>query len=43
MQGSLRGIDIWFDGKNLETLLIQLVATKNTHGTGCTLSAAIRR
>jgi len=41
MQGSLRGIDIWFDGKNLETLLIQLVATKNTHGTGCTLSAAI--
>ncbi|MEM9924405.1 MAG: bifunctional hydroxymethylpyrimidine kinase/phosphomethylpyrimidine kinase [Cyanobacteria bacterium P01_D01_bin.50] len=41
MQGSLRGVDIWFDGKNLETLLIQLVATKNTHGTGCTLSAAI--
>lgn len=41
MQGSLRGVDIWFDGKNLETLLMQLVATKNTHGTGCTLSAAI--
>ncbi|MEL6163240.1 MAG: bifunctional hydroxymethylpyrimidine kinase/phosphomethylpyrimidine kinase [Cyanobacteria bacterium J06628_3] len=41
MQGSLRGIDIWFDGKNLETLFTQLVATKNTHGTGCTLSAAI--
>ncbi|BAY96674.1 phosphomethylpyrimidine kinase [Tolypothrix tenuis PCC 7101] len=41
MQGNLRGVDIWFDGQNLETITTQLVETKNTHGTGCTLSAAI--
>ncbi len=41
MQGSLRGVDIWFDGQKLETLTTKLVDTKNTHGTGCTLSAAI--
>jgi hydroxymethylpyrimidine/phosphomethylpyrimidine kinase len=41
MQGSIRGVDIWFDGKNLETLTTKQVDTKNTHGTGCTLSAAI--
>ena len=41
MQGNLRGVDIWFDGQNLATLTTQLVDTKNTHGTGCTLSAAI--
>ena len=41
MQGSLRGVDIWFDGQQLETLTTKLVDTKNTHGTGCTLSAAI--
>lgn len=37
----LRGVDIWFDGKRLETLSAASVDTKNTHGTGCTLSAAI--
>lgn len=41
MQGDLRGIDIWFDGDKLEVLTCQQVETKNTHGTGCTLSAAI--
>lgn len=41
MQGNLRGVDIWFDGQNLETLTTKQVETKNTHGTGCTLSAAI--
>ncbi|MBV8883189.1 MAG: bifunctional hydroxymethylpyrimidine kinase/phosphomethylpyrimidine kinase [Chroococcidiopsidaceae cyanobacterium CP_BM_RX_35] len=41
MEGHLRGVDIWFDGQKLETLTTALVDTKNTHGTGCTLSAAI--
>ncbi|MBR8839876.1 MAG: bifunctional hydroxymethylpyrimidine kinase/phosphomethylpyrimidine kinase [Stigonema ocellatum SAG 48.90 = DSM 106950] len=41
MQGNLRGVDIWFDGQKLETLTTKQVDTKNTHGTGCTLSAAI--
>jgi hydroxymethylpyrimidine/phosphomethylpyrimidine kinase len=41
MTGSLQGIDIWYDGKILQTLQTRRVATKNTHGTGCTLSAAI--
>ncbi|AFZ23604.1 phosphomethylpyrimidine kinase [Cylindrospermum stagnale PCC 7417] len=41
MQGNLRGVDIWFDGQRWETLTTKQVDTKNTHGTGCTLSAAI--
>ncbi|BAZ31654.1 phosphomethylpyrimidine kinase [Cylindrospermum sp. NIES-4074] len=41
MQGNLRGVDIWFDGQRMETLTTKQVDTKNTHGTGCTLSAAI--
>jgi hydroxymethylpyrimidine/phosphomethylpyrimidine kinase len=41
MNGNLRGVDVWFDGDRLETLTTELVETKNTHGTGCTLSAAI--
>ncbi len=41
MKGSLRGIDVWFDGKQLKTLITEQVDTQNTHGTGCTLSAAI--
>ncbi|MDZ7959664.1 MAG: bifunctional hydroxymethylpyrimidine kinase/phosphomethylpyrimidine kinase [Aulosira sp. DedQUE10] len=41
MEGNLRGVDIWFDGQNLKTITTKLVETKNTHGTGCTLSAAI--
>ena len=41
MTGSLRGVDIWFDGIQLQTLKTQKVDTFHTHGTGCTLSAAI--
>ncbi|RKH52861.1 bifunctional hydroxymethylpyrimidine kinase/phosphomethylpyrimidine kinase [Corallococcus llansteffanensis] len=41
MQGALRGTDVWFDGVSLETLAVEPVETPNTHGTGCTLSAAI--
>ncbi|MBW4692475.1 MAG: bifunctional hydroxymethylpyrimidine kinase/phosphomethylpyrimidine kinase [Lyngbya sp. HA4199-MV5] len=41
MEGDLRGVDVWFDGQQLETLTTTTVNTMNTHGTGCTLSAAI--
>ena len=33
--------DVWFDGDNWEILSEERINTKNTHGTGCTLSAAI--
>lgn len=41
MSGDLRGVDVWFDGTQFETLKTEAIDTKNTHGTGCTLSAAI--
>ncbi|WP_009632393.1 bifunctional hydroxymethylpyrimidine kinase/phosphomethylpyrimidine kinase [Synechocystis sp. PCC 7509] len=41
MKGDLRGVDVWFDGQQMETLTTKAVDTNNTHGTGCTLSAAI--
>ncbi|MBD2073739.1 bifunctional hydroxymethylpyrimidine kinase/phosphomethylpyrimidine kinase [Phormidium sp. FACHB-592] len=41
LQGDLRSVDVWFDGQQLETLAAETVETTNTHGTGCTLSAAI--
>jgi hydroxymethylpyrimidine/phosphomethylpyrimidine kinase len=41
MKGDLRGIDVWFDGTRLDVLKTENVDTENTHGTGCTLSAAI--
>ena len=41
MTGSLHGVDVWFDGQTLETLRTAAVDTPHTHGTGCTLSAAI--
>ncbi len=41
MPGALRGTDVWFDGHQWETLQVTPVDTANTHGTGCTLSAAI--
>lgn len=41
MAGKLRGVDVWFDGNQIEVLTTALVDTTNTHGTGCTLSAAI--
>ncbi len=41
MSGELQGIDVWYDGDNWEMLSGEVIKTKNTHGTGCTLSAAI--
>ncbi|NJM97896.1 MAG: bifunctional hydroxymethylpyrimidine kinase/phosphomethylpyrimidine kinase [Phormidesmis sp. RL_2_1] len=40
-KGELRGVDVWFDGEQLEVLTTEQVETTNTHGTGCTLSSAI--
>jgi hydroxymethylpyrimidine/phosphomethylpyrimidine kinase len=34
-------VDIFFDGKVFAALKAQRIRTKNTHGTGCTFSAAI--
>ncbi|MGF1497455.1 MAG: bifunctional hydroxymethylpyrimidine kinase/phosphomethylpyrimidine kinase [Elainellaceae cyanobacterium] len=41
MAGELRGVDVFYDGDRLETLRQETVSTQDTHGTGCTLSAAI--
>ncbi len=41
ISGKNKGVDIWFDGNNYQTLTTEVVETKNTHGTGCTLSSAI--
>lgn len=41
MSGVLKGVDVWFDGNTYEVLETQLIDTPHTHGTGCTLSAAI--
>ncbi len=41
MAGSLKGTDVWFDGSKTEILVTEIVDTPHTHGTGCTLSAAI--
>lgn len=41
MAGELRGVDVWWDGQAIEILETEVVETTNTHGTGCTLSAAI--
>lgn len=35
------GIDVFFDGDRLEVLETSYITTPHTHGTGCTLSAAI--
>lgn len=40
-RGALRGVDVWWDGKAFEILETETVDTVHTHGTGCTLSAAI--
>lgn len=37
----LKGVDFWFDGQTFQTLETETVETPHTHGTGCTLSAAI--
>ena len=41
--GHLKGpaMDIFYDGKNFTALKAPRIRTKNIHGTGCTLSAAI--
>lgn len=41
MQGDLRGVDVWFDGDRFKILTTETVNTTDTHGTGCTLAAAI--
>ncbi|MEN9230129.1 MAG: bifunctional hydroxymethylpyrimidine kinase/phosphomethylpyrimidine kinase [Thermostichus sp. DG02_5_bins_236] len=41
MPGDLQGVDVWFDGERLEVLKTERIPTRHTHGTGCTLSAAI--
>jgi hydroxymethylpyrimidine/phosphomethylpyrimidine kinase len=41
MTGALKGVDVWFDGNTYEVIATQMVETPHTHGTGCTLSAAI--
>ncbi|MEL6470176.1 MAG: bifunctional hydroxymethylpyrimidine kinase/phosphomethylpyrimidine kinase [Cyanobacteria bacterium J06623_4] len=40
-RGELQGVDVWYDGAELEVLKTERVETSNTHGTGCTLSSAI--
>ena len=34
-------VDIFFDGETFEELVSERIETKNTHGTGCTFSAAV--
>ncbi|MEA5419608.1 bifunctional hydroxymethylpyrimidine kinase/phosphomethylpyrimidine kinase [Spirulina sp. CCNP1310] len=41
LRGELQGTDVWYDGQTLEVLATATVQTPHTHGTGCTLSAAI--
>lgn len=41
MTDDLKGTDVWFDGHRITVLTTERVETPNTHGTGCTLSAAI--
>ena len=41
LTGDLCATDVWFDGSRHEILTIEHIDTLNTHGTGCTFSAAI--
>ncbi|MGF1588198.1 MAG: bifunctional hydroxymethylpyrimidine kinase/phosphomethylpyrimidine kinase [Pleurocapsa sp.] len=41
LSGNEQGVDVWYDGQELKILSAKTINTKNTHGTGCTLSAAI--
>jgi hydroxymethylpyrimidine/phosphomethylpyrimidine kinase len=41
MPGAMKGQDVFADGTRLQVLTTECVETTNTHGTGCTLSAAI--
>ena len=41
LAGTLPAVDIFFDGETFEELVSERIETKNTHGTGCTFSAAV--
>ncbi|MBP0013201.1 MAG: bifunctional hydroxymethylpyrimidine kinase/phosphomethylpyrimidine kinase [Roseofilum sp. SBFL] len=41
MTGELRGVDVLLDDREITVLETECIDTSNTHGTGCTLSAAI--
>ncbi|NJL45872.1 MAG: bifunctional hydroxymethylpyrimidine kinase/phosphomethylpyrimidine kinase [Leptolyngbyaceae cyanobacterium SM2_3_12] len=41
MAADLKGTDVWFDGQGITVLTTETIDTTDTHGTGCTLSAAI--
>ncbi|MDX2272688.1 MAG: bifunctional hydroxymethylpyrimidine kinase/phosphomethylpyrimidine kinase [Cyanobacteriota bacterium] len=41
MAGSLKATDLWFDGQQFLVLSAEALPTPHTHGTGCTLAAAI--
>jgi hydroxymethylpyrimidine/phosphomethylpyrimidine kinase len=41
MTGEWHGVDVWFDGTETTVLKTTTVPTTDTHGTGCTLAAAI--
>jgi hydroxymethylpyrimidine/phosphomethylpyrimidine kinase len=41
LPGELRGVDVWFAGDEPVVLRTETVDTPHTHGTGCSLSAAI--
>ena len=41
LSGEHCAIDVWFDGEEHKRLTTQHIETSNTHGTGCTFSAAI--
>jgi len=34
-------LDVLYDGRDFHELISERIDTKNTHGTGCTISAAI--
>ena len=41
LEKNLPAVDIFFDGRRFEELSSERIETKNTHGTGCTFSAAV--
>lgn len=40
-EGATESVDVLFDGRDFTIFSSQRISTKNTHGTGCTFSAAI--
>jgi len=41
LEGSHEAVDIFYDGYEAVALAAPIVDTRNTHGTGCMLSAAV--